>query len=76
MAVHRSAVYTYLEDLMPNKRLRKLRAYACIGSHKKIYVTESSPHEATVGRLEVYLRKADALRNGSQVVAVTILYYA
>jgi hypothetical protein len=35
-------------------------------------VTEYSPHEACIGRFQVYMSKAEALRNDSNVVEVEI----
>ena len=62
--------------MKPKKKARVLaRGFACVGTHGKIYVCDSSPHEATIGRFEIYYTEADALRNAispSNVVKVTV----
>lgn len=52
--------------------MKQLRAWACVGSHGRIFVTEMSLHESTIGRLQIYASKKDALRNDSRVVEVVI----
>lgn len=39
-----------------------MKAWACVGTHGKIYVCVSSPHEQLIGRLEIFETKADAER--------------
>ena len=39
-----------------------MKAYACVGSHNKIYACVSSPHNQLVGRLEIFLTRKDAER--------------
>lgn len=65
--------YTVAHNLKRGKK-RVLHAFACIGSHGDIFVTEASPHEATVGRLQVYHKEQDARRNDDRVVPVQIIY--
>jgi hypothetical protein len=49
-----------------------IKAWACVGSHGKIFATEFSPHPPCVGRLQIYLFKVDALSNDSRVIEVEI----
>ena len=50
----------------------KITAYARVGSHGKPYVTVTSPHEACVGRFEIYESRREATRGGGRCVKVTI----
>lgn len=52
-------------------KFKPVRAWACVGSHGRIYITDYPKHEAS-GRLEVYGTEKDALRNGPNVVEVSI----
>ncbi len=52
--------------------MKTIRGWACVGSHGHLYATGWSPHEACIGRFQVYLSRADALRNDSNVVEVEI----
>ena len=52
--------------------MKPLKAWACVGSHGKIFGTLESPHAACIGRLQVYLTKQDAERNDHRVVQVEI----
>ena len=52
--------------------MKPVKAWACVGSNGHIFVTDWSPHAPCVGRLQVYLRRADALLNDRRAVRVEI----
>lgn len=55
-----------------------MKAYACVGTHNKIYACVSSPMKELVGRLEVYLTRKDAERvawSPHHVVEITIIIH-
>lgn len=55
--------------------MKKVIAYACVGTHGQIYCCATSADPAKVGRYEVFFSRADAERmalSPKHVVQVTI----
>lgn len=44
-------------------KFRTIRAFACVGSHGGVYCTDVSPHDATIGRYQIYSTREIAEMN-------------
>lgn len=52
------------------KKTPSVTGWAVYGRHGSIYVTEGSSNFSTIGRLQVYLREADAKNNAHELDTV------